>query len=294
MAKKTTSIKQKLIKTGAVVLTGATLIGGGIAIAKHKQSSKEPSKDNGKYNEKGEFETPSILDNVDFDTTTQNKPNLEPTLSYYGEEEYYMFSTEQILELGRQSIAECEAVLNQVDGLRHFGNDGNSIFPDYYDEYLIAGLAYTESTFRIYDEDKNLLKSHADAYGLTQVKKETIDYVNWWMENILELENPNYTLEDLKDPKKAMMITNYFNLSSILNYIRGAKPLYEAVGCTTQGQKEVMLAIYNAGAGNVTTYMDNGTLHRYLSSGSKSNYVNKVLANESQIRAQNEDNIEMD
>ena len=285
MAKRTSSTKDNLVKVGAGALAVGTLVTGAIAIANNDdEKDKTPQKNESGYVEHVTVEKPSILDDVQFEP--QKPLDLSPTLTTYGGEEYYMFSTEQILEIGRQSLAECEKVLGEVDGLRHFGKNGETVFPDFYDEYLIAGLAFTESSYRIYDEDENLLKSSANAYGLTQIKASTIDYVNWWMEEVMGLENPGYTIEDLKDPRKAMEITNYFNLSSILNYVRDSKPIYIAAGATEQGQKEAMIAIYNAGAGNVQAYAKSGTLHQYLSSGPKSNYVNKVLSHEAQIRAE--------
>ena len=39
---------------------------------------------------------------------------------------------------------------------------------------LIAGLTMTESSYRIYDKNQNLLESKAGALGLTQVKPETV------------------------------------------------------------------------------------------------------------------------
>ena len=265
------------IRIGSGLIAGAVLAGG-IAIASRniKPTTNDPETESYSFSESAPITPPSseiVNPNVYHDT-------------YRGQT--YLFAREEyVLELARESLTRVENLLMTVDGMTPVGTSSGDFYPEYYNEYLLTALCFTESSYRISDENGNLLKSSAGALGLTQVRPSAIEDLNDWLNNTLGLKNIKYTTEDLNDLNKAMDISNMILIKTCKSHgkVSSKSPIYPYLNesFSLSRQEEILLAIYNNGYSNMLSYIQNGTVYDYLSEGNPSNYVNKVLSKKDQL-----------
>jgi len=127
-----------------------------------------------------------------------------------------------------------------------------------------------------------------------QILPETVNYVNYWLKNVMEIDGIEFTEKDLTDPEKAMDIANYYIISCCKNYgrINCNNSLFKMMNkdFSASLQQELMIAMYNEGPGNIITHIKDKTINQYLKQGPKDNYLNKVLKNTQNIKENNADN----
>lgn len=276
--KKIKNVKKAIAVTmaGAVVTTGVAI---GSLINDNKENTKFRKNDN--------YVTQINNDNLPTKKTAINPPQIE-LLSYNGVE-YYTMNTEYVLKTAKESLIRIEKLLkDNVEGLTPVAGTSGNFYPDYYNEYMLAGIAYTESSYRICTKDKLPLTSKDGALGPMQILPTTVDYVNYWLNDVMEIKDISFSTKDLIDPAKSMDIANLYLISCAKNY---AKPTsrnslfkYLNEDFSRARQQELIIAIYNEGPKNMLDHAQNGNIYDYLKEGSKQNYLNTVLKNANNIK----------
>ena len=210
---------------------------------------------------------------------SNTKQNI--TLQKYGDTSYYIGSTEYVLSLAQNSLDKVEKILKTVDGITPVGSNTGDFYPEYFNEYMLTAIAYCESSFRIKDINGDPLRSKDNALGMMQIRPQTLDDVNHWLKNTMGLDL-QYSVNDLTDPQKSMDIATFILVQSCKNHGKENcnNPIYPYLNesFSMSRQQEIILALYNNGYGNMMEYIQNGTVFEYLSEGSKTNYVNKIIS----------------
>lgn len=265
-------------RLGALVVGGA-ILAGGVALGSNKISSI-----------KEDNSPPAQISTMAPTTDTKKPEAINPNniyISTYNGTKYFFATEEYMLQLSRESLSRVEAMLKSVDGITPVGTSSGSFYPEYFDEYLLTAVAFTESTYRISDTNGNLLESKDGALGLTQVKPSTLNDLNNWLHGTMGLTSVTYTIEDLHDPSKALDITNLLLIKICKNHgkMTSNNPVYPYLNesFTLERQEEIILAIYNNGYDNIMRYINNGIVYDYLKEGSSNNYVNKVLTKKEKL-----------
>lgn len=260
-------------KAGALLLAPAIIAG---TISYSKNAPKENSN-----------LTPSVTSSVQETINTPISFDNTTYLANYQGEPYYFITEEYALSLASDSLTRVKEMLSTVNGITPVATTTGEFYPEYFNEYLLTALCYTESSYRISKKNGEPLKSNAGAIGLTQVKPETLSSLNNWLHNTLHLNNITYTTEDLSDPSKAMDITTLLLIQICKNHGKMGcnNPIYPYIqeSFSLKRQEEIILAIYNNGFNNMKSYVENGTIYNYLSEGPASNYVNKILTKKERL-----------
>lgn len=281
--------RQKKIKTMQKVVAGtmtATMLSGAIAVGSLIYDANKTEQK--KHNIKDDYVT---VDKQTKPQKTQSKKIDSKTgisLKSYNGTKYYTMSEEYTLQIARESLDRVEKLLKEnVPGLSPVGGN-KDFYPSYYDEYMLTGLAYTESSYRICREDGTPLTSKDGALGPMQILPSTVNYVNYWLKDVMEVKGVEFTTIDLINPEKAMDIANLYLISCAKNYAKATSnnSLFKVMkeDFSVERQQELIIAMYNEGPGNMLSHAKSGTIKQYLKEGSKTNYLNKVLTNAETIK----------
>ena len=201
---------------------------------------------------------------------------------------YYQHSEEDLIKMGRNSLKRVGKMFQTVDGIGPMGQDGE-FFPDYFNEYFLASIAFNESSGRTVDKNGKPITSHAGAMGLMQIKPEAIEYANYYAGQFMEIDNIHYTVEDLKDPQTSMDIATILLIANCKNFAQKHDEIFKNLNepFSAERQREIILAYYNNGEGNMNAYMQQGVVKEYLKEGSEQNYANKIISKQKEMEKKN-------
>lgn len=290
-AKKEYKKKQKRNNIIAASVAGA-LIASGITVGTimHTSKTKTPESSPRKnIKEDVTYVTKAEEKEVKIPGQTEVYSESEISVKKYGGTNYYMMSEDFAVKIAGESMARVEQMLKEnVPNIAPLAPGDDTFYPDYYDAYMLAGLSMTESDFRICTEDGTPLTSNVGALGPMQIKPETVDYVNYWVKDVMGIKGVQYTINDLTDPEKSMDIANLYLISCAKNYTRDNcnNPIFKKMGVdfSKTRQQQILIAMYNEGPGNMLNHAEDGSIYSYLKEGPKTNYLNKVLTKTEQIR----------
>lgn len=200
-------------------------------------------------------------------------------VSSYGEKEYNFCSQEYALELADSAIDNVNELFGNA-GMKPLVPGSEEYLPEYFDKYMLAGLAYQESTLRYSEADGDPIYSSVKARGMCQCKEETLDYVKWYAKTVLGVEL-DYEFEDLDDPRVSMEVAALVLATNAENYFKPTRSnnAFEQAGIkfSPGAQKTMILSSYYHGA--------QGVVNRLLKSGTTtSDYANGILGHEAMFR----------
>ena len=243
----------------------------------------------------GNEQKQTIRDDKEFSSTTQSpaesieKDKLENGYYSIGEPKYngayYQYGEEDLIKMARNSLKRVGKMFQTVDGIGPMGEDGE-FFPDYFNEYFLASVAFNESSGRTVDKNGKPITSSAGAIGLMQIKPEAINYANYYAGQFMGIEGVNYTVEDLKDGEKSMDIATILLIANCKNFAQSWDEIFKVLDepFSAKRQEEIILAYYNNGEGNMNKYMANGTVTEYLREGNPTNYANKIISKRQELQ----------
>ncbi|MBE5738641.1 MAG: hypothetical protein E7354_02830 [Clostridiales bacterium] len=208
---------------------------------------------------------------------SENGSSNDTYVANYAGESYNFCSEEYALELAQNAIDKVNALFSGA-GMKPLvpGSDTYLNF----DKYTLAGLAFTESSFRYSEADGDPLYSSVKARGMCQCKAETLDYVKWYVKTVLG-EELDYEFEDLDDPRVSMEVAAMVLATNVENYFKPTRKnnafAQSGLEFSPELQKSMMLASYNAGA--------QGVVNRLLETGATSSeYARTIIQYENAFR----------
>ncbi len=200
-------------------------------------------------------------------------------ISSYGKQDYYFCSQEYALELADDAIDNVNEMFENA-GMNPLVPGSENYLPEYFDKYMLAGLAFQESTFRYLEADGDPIYSSVMARGMCQCKEETLDYVKWYAKTVLGVEL-DYDFEDLDDPRVSMEVAAMVLATNAETHFKPTRKdnafSKSGISFSPQAQKTMMLSSYYHGA--------QGVVNRLLKSGTTtSDYAKGILSNEAMLR----------
>lgn len=269
--------KIKLKAAGAAIvsaaLIGSSALGVGIATKKDLPQNNQ------------EIQTQIIEPNnlqvsqkTDYDfTPSQSNPNFE--IKSIKGVDYYCCTPECTLELARQSMARIQKLL-QSAGATPVGLDSGEFYPEYYNEYLLSGIAMTESSLRVCTTSGEPLVSKDGAIGLMQVLPKTVSTINDWLVDTMGITGLSYTTQDLSNPEKSMDIANLTLIWICKNYCKPNcnNPLYKKMDkeFSLADQKNILIATYEQGPDEMIKHINSGKIAYYITPENSGNYLSKI------------------
>lgn len=204
---------------------------------------------------------------------------LDTYVSTYAGKEYKFCSEEYALEIAQDAIDNVNEMFGNA-GMNPLVPGSENYLPDYFDKYMLAGLAFQESTFRYQEADGDPIYSSVKARGMCQCKEDTLDYIKWYAKTVLGVEL-SYEFEDLDDPRISIEVAAMVLATNAENSFKPTRKnnAFSQAGITfsPEAQKTMMLSSYYHGA--------NGVVNRLLKSGTTtSDYAKGILANEEMLR----------
>ena len=200
-------------------------------------------------------------------------------ISSYGSKDYYFCSQDYALELADDAIDNVNEMFENA-GMNPLVPGSENYLPEYFDKYMLAGLAFQESTFRYLEADGDPIYSSVKARGMCQCKEETLDYVKWYAKTVLGVEL-DYDFEDLDDPRVSMEVAALVLATNAETHFKPTRKdnAFSKSGLrfSPEAQKTMMLSSYYHGA--------QGVVNRLLKSGTTtSDYAKGIIANEAMLR----------
>ena len=277
LTKKGKEFLQKLgIYTGLGVF-GIAAIAGLIEGGELGNTKAETTNPPGIYGEDTRDKTPEdVLNEM---TGGSQKDAPDTYVSSYGNKDYYFCSQEYALELADDAIDNVNEMFEGA-GMNPLVPGSENYLPEYFDKYMLAGLAFQESTFRYLEADGDPIYSSVKARGMCQCKKETLDYVKWYAKTVLGVEL-DYDFEDLDDPRVSMEVAALVLATNAETHFKPTRKdnAFSQAGIrfSPEAQKTMMLSSYYHGA--------QGVVNRLLKSGTTtSDYAKGILSNEAMLR----------
>lgn len=200
-------------------------------------------------------------------------------ISNYGDKEYKFCSQEYALEIAQEAIDNVNEMFGNA-GMNPLVPGSEEYLPEYFDKYMLAGLAFQESTLRYQEADGDPIYSSVKARGMCQCKEETLDYVKWYAKTVLGVEL-GYEFEDLDDPRVSIEVAAMVLATNAENNFKPTRKnnAFSQAGIqfTPEAQKTMMLSSYYHGA--------NGVVKRLLNSGTTtSDYAKGIIGHEAMFR----------
>ncbi len=205
--------------------------------------------------------------------------DVQTYVSYYNGREYNFCTEDYVLELAEDAIDAVNSAFGEA-GMNPLVPGSKNYLPEYLDKYVLAGLAMTESSFRINETDGDPLMSSANARGMCQCKEDTLDYVKWYAKSVLNVDIP-YDFDDLDDPAVSMEVATWVLATNAENYFKPTRKnnAFDQAGIKFNEdiQKTMVLTSYNRGA--------QGVVNRLVNNGqTSSDYAERILSYSEQFR----------
>lgn len=277
LTKKGKELLQKLgIYTGLGVFSVAAIMG--LVEGGNLSNTKaETTPTTGIYGEDTRDKTPAdVLDELTGNTESSTPDTY---ISTYGSKEYKFCSQEYALEIAQDAIDNVNELFGDA-GMKPLVPGSENYLPDYFDKYMLAGLAFQESTLRYQEADGDPIYSSVKARGMCQCKEETLDYIKWYTKTVLGVEL-DYEFEDLDDPRVSIEVAALVLATNAENNFKPTRKnnafSQAGIAFSPEAQKTMMLSSYFHGA--------NGVVNRLLKSGTTtSDYAKGIIANENMLR----------
>ena len=279
-------LKAAKVATGALVVTlSGMLIALDIALPnKNKDNPTTNQPESSPVDTIPQDTSPKETDPI-YEVPDQGPQEGDIYIDTYNGEYYYYCSQEYVYEVANKALDNCEKMLTAIDGVTDMGDNG--FYQDFFNEDMLAAIAFTESTNRIKHVDGSPLESETGALGICQIEPITIRTVNKWLEETMTINDKKYTYNDANDPEKAFEIAVLACIRLLKNETRPGDENYINMGAeySKDLQEKLIYAMYFYGEGNVRdACRDKSIWNTYLNpewkdAKGRENYVFKVLRN---------------
>lgn len=261
---------------GITTAVGLATRGKVVAEDKYAHTTTPPAMvENGSVDRDNRLDEDFVFGNMDNEISEEQGIYI----SSYGSKQYKYCTEEYALQLAEDAIENVNEMFGNA-GMKPLVEGDDEYLPDYFDKYMLVGLACTESSLRCEGADGEPLYSSVKARGMCQCKEDTLDYVKWYAKTVLGVKL-DYEFEDLDDPRVSLEVAALVLATNAENYYKPTKKdnafSQSGLSFSQDAQKKLMLSSYYYGG--------KGALNRLVKNGTtSSDYANKILNYESSLR----------